>query len=150
MKALVTYQSKTGFTKKYAEWISQELSCDMKAVGEVKPEDIKAYDVVIHGGWIMAGMVSGLNKIRSMKPAKLVVFGVGSSPKGEYDKQVVEVNKLDDTPFFYMVGGMDPAKMGFFSRLIIKMVTKKTPEYRDNTDKKYAMELVAAVKAMQQ
>lgn len=148
MKALVTYQSKTGFTKKYAEWISQELSCDMKAVSEVKPEDIKACDVVIHGGWIMANMVSGLDKIRSMKPAKLVVFGVGLSPKGENDKQIVEVNKLCDTPFFYMEGGTNPAKMGFFSKLIIKTVTKKTPEYKDNTDKKYAMELATAVKAM--
>ncbi len=148
MKTLVTYQSKTGFTKKYAEWISRELSCEMKTVSELKPEDIAACDLVIHGGWIMGGMINGLNKIREMKPPKLVVFGVGFSHKGEKDEQVVEVNKLGDTPFFYMEGGMDPKKMGLFSKLIVKMATKKTPMYEDNTDKKYAMELVAAVKTM--
>ncbi len=26
MKTIVVYKSKTGFTKKYAEWISEELS----------------------------------------------------------------------------------------------------------------------------
>lgn len=29
MKTVVIYQSKTGFTKKYAEWISEELSADI-------------------------------------------------------------------------------------------------------------------------
>lgn len=30
MKILVTYKSKTGFTKKYAKWIAEELNCETK------------------------------------------------------------------------------------------------------------------------
>ena len=148
MMILVTYKSKTGFTKKYAEWISEELSCEVKAVNEVKAEDMSAYDLIIHGGWIMGGMINGLDNVRNMKPKKLVVFGVGFSKKGENDESIIETNNLGDTPFFYMEGGMNPKKMGFFSKLIVKMVTKQPVTYSDNTNKKYVMELVDCVKAM--
>ena len=29
MKIIVIYKSKTGFTKRYAEWIAEELKCDI-------------------------------------------------------------------------------------------------------------------------
>ena len=35
MKILVTYKSKTGFTKKYAEWISNELNAELKDVKSI-------------------------------------------------------------------------------------------------------------------
>ncbi len=30
MKTIVVYKSKYGYTKRYAEWIAEELSCDIK------------------------------------------------------------------------------------------------------------------------
>ena len=35
MKTVVIYKSRTGFTKKYAEWISEELSADIFDVSKV-------------------------------------------------------------------------------------------------------------------
>ncbi|GEA31640.1 flavodoxin [Clostridium beijerinckii] len=32
MKTVVIYKSKTGFTKKYAKWIAEELSADEKGM----------------------------------------------------------------------------------------------------------------------
>lgn len=29
MRIIVIYKSKTGFTKRYAEWIAEELKCDI-------------------------------------------------------------------------------------------------------------------------
>jgi hypothetical protein len=38
MKALVLYRSKSGFTKKYAEWIARELSAEvLEAKGAGRP-----------------------------------------------------------------------------------------------------------------
>lgn len=148
MKMLVVYQSKTGFTKKYAEWIAQELSCSMKSIKEVKEEEILSYDLIIYGGWIMGNMISHLESVRKIPVKKLVSFGVGFSKKGECEAAIAEVNKLGDTPFFYMEGGLNPKEMGFFSRFIVKMVTKKPVTYTDNTDKKYAMALVDYVKSL--
>lgn len=149
MKILVTYQSKTGFTKKYAEWICEELGANLKDAAKVSGNEIAAYDLVIHGGWIMGGMVNGLEKIRAMNPKKLMVFGVGFTAKEEAEiPKCIEANKLGDTPFFYYEGGMDPKKMGFMGRTMVKMVTKKTPEYCDHTNKNEITELVNQVKAM--
>ena len=36
MKTLVIYTSQTGFTKRYAEWISEELDADIYELKDVK------------------------------------------------------------------------------------------------------------------
>ena len=83
MKILITYQSKTGFTKKYAEWISSELNAELKEIKDINDCDINDYDLIIHGGWIMGGMIMGLNKIKKLNPKKIIVFAVGSTKKEE-------------------------------------------------------------------
>ena len=68
MKILVTYKSKTGFTKKYAEWIAEELGCGAKDIKTITPKNVAEYDLVIHGGWIFGGIISGYKKIKSFVP----------------------------------------------------------------------------------
>lgn len=146
MKTLVTYKSKTGFTKKYAEWISSELGANLKESAKVSKSEVEEYDLVIHGGWIMAGMVSGLEKIRKMEPKKMIVFGVGMTTKEEAEiKNVVEANKLGETSFFYYEGGLYPKKMGIVGRTMVKMVTKRTLVYCDHTNKNEITELINRV-----
>ena len=145
MKILVTYQSKTGFTKKYAEWISAELKGELQDIKTLK--DVQNYDILIHGGWIMGGMIMGIDKIKKLNPKKLIVFGVGYTKKDEVDiEKIKEVNKLDDIPLFYYQGGMDPKKMGFVNRMIVKMVTKEKPIYKDITNKEDIETLIKMVK----
>ena len=147
MKILVTYQSKTGFTKKYAEWISEKLKCDIKDIKKVSIKDIINYDLIIHGGWIMGGMIKGLNKIRKTNPKKLIVFGVGFTSKKDVSvEKIIESNKLEGTPFFYFEGGMNPKKMGFIGRTMVKMVTKKRVVYQDNTNKEEIVTLINNIK----
>ena len=147
MKILVTYQSKTGFTKKYAEWISEELKCDIKEIKRVSIKDIINYDLIIHGGWVMGGLIKGLNKIRKINPKKLIVFGVGYTSKKDIDnKKLIEINKLDNIPFYYFEGGMNPKKMGVIRRTMVKLVTKKKPVYQDNTNKNEIKELINSIK----
>ncbi len=146
MKILVTYQSKTGFTRKYAEWISTAVNGDLKDIKQIDNNTINNYDIVIHGGWIMGGMINGLNKIMAFKPKKLFVFGVGLTSEKEADiSQIIEINKLDKIPFFYYEGGMNPKKMGFIGRTMVKLVTKKKLTYCDNADKKAIDDLVKMI-----
>ena len=42
MNSIVTYKSKTGFTKKYAEWIAEDLGCKAVKLSELK--DASEYD----------------------------------------------------------------------------------------------------------
>ncbi|MCI5595220.1 MAG: flavodoxin domain-containing protein [Lachnospiraceae bacterium] len=48
MKYLVTYSSKYGSTQKYAKWIGEALSCEVKEVQKVDPKMMHHFDVVIH------------------------------------------------------------------------------------------------------
>ncbi len=145
MKILVTYQSKTGFTKKYAEWISSEVNAELKDIKSV--DNLNDYDLIIHGGWIMGGMIMGLDKIKKLNPKKLIVFACGYTPSNRVDiKKMIEINNLNDIPLFYYDGGMNPKKMGFIGRTIVKMVTKEKIEYKDNTNKDLIKDLIKIVK----
>ena len=53
MKTIVAYKSKSGYTKTYAEWIAQELHCDIKENAELS--DLAGYDTIIYGGGMYAG-----------------------------------------------------------------------------------------------
>ena len=146
MKIVVTYTSKTGFTKKYAEWIAEDLGCEAIEAAQVK--NIGEYDLIIHGGWIFGGMISGLENMKKQNPKKLITFGVGFTREDNYVNTVRETNHTEDIPTFYYVGGMNPKKLNFFMRFIVKMVTKNTPKYEDDTDRNAISDLVEYVKTL--
>ena len=47
MKTLVIYQSSTGFTQKYANWIAEELSSEAKELKKVTLNDLQNADRII-------------------------------------------------------------------------------------------------------
>jgi len=59
-KIAVVYQSKYGATRKYAEWIAGELSCDLFEGKDIKAGDLLPYDTIILGGGLYAGGVNGI------------------------------------------------------------------------------------------
>lgn len=148
MKTIVIYQSKTGFTKKYAKWIGQELDCEDISLKEMKPGRCEGYDMVIYGGGIMAGQVNGWGKIKEdagLQGKKLVVFGVGATSKDA--KEVIEKMRCDNLteeeqkriPFFYMEGGINYEKMGFLSKGMLKMMHKSLKKKTDRTPEEEGM-----------
>lgn len=165
MKTIVIYQSSTGFTKQYAEWIATDLQCKAVSIKEASEKIVREYDQVIFGGWSMANMVNGLDKIRKMNPKNLVIFMVGATPESVLDMPAIrEVNHIANEPFFYMTGGMRFDKLNFVVRGMLKVMGKsvakkenKTPadEFMakmlgksfDYTDRKQIDALVAAVQA---
>lgn len=139
MRAIVVYNSKTGFTRKYAEWIAQELGC--KAIS-VKQANYSDYDIILYGGWLMAGKVAGLDKLKSnqvVRAKKLIIYATGMTGMG--DVEAIEKIKNDnltaaeqkDIPFFYFEGGVNYEKMGFLSKSMLKMVYKSLAKKQDRT-----------------
>ena len=146
MKILVSYKSKTGFTKRYAEWISEELEADLTDVKDIK--DVSEYDLVIYGGWILGGLINGFNDIKKLDPKDLIIFAVGSTAVKDVDiKKMINENNVGDIPFFYYHGGFNPQKMGFVGRTMVKMVTKEAPTYQDHTNKEAIKDLIKLVKS---
>lgn len=146
MKTVVIYNSKTGFTKKYAEWISEALSADIFNVSKVDANIVTAYDTVIYGGSLYAVGIIGIKyitqNIDKLKGKKVVVFATGASPASE--KVISEVREKNFSPeeqehiqFFYLRGGFDYCKLRPFDKVLmtllkwkIKMKKELTPDAR--------------------
>lgn len=140
MKTIVVYQSSTGFTEQYAKWIAERLNCEAKALKKVKGNELSQYDRVVYGGWLMANMISGLNKLKPMNPKNLVVYGVGmSSASDELTEKIIEQNQLKDMPFFYFQGGVKMDKLGFLKRQMLKMVRKSLEKKEQKTEEDIKM-----------
>ena len=67
MKSIVIYSSKTGFTERYARWIAEDLQCTCKPIKDVNSSELSDYDCVIYGGWLMAGNIKDILKLRQLK-----------------------------------------------------------------------------------
>ena len=84
MKTAVIYNSQTGFTKKYAEWISEATGADCFEIGTAKKQDFDRYDAIVFGGWACAGRISKISWFKSNMDKwldkMLVVFCTGGSP----------------------------------------------------------------------
>ena len=58
MKTIVIYNSQTGFTKRYAEWIAEETGADCLALSAAKKKDLAIYEAIIFGSWACGGSIS--------------------------------------------------------------------------------------------
>lgn len=131
MKAVVVYKSRTGFSRKYAQWIAEELSADIFEVSQCSVEIIKTYDVVIYGGSLHAVGINGINFITKnfdkLKDKKIVVFATGASPAREnVISEVINKNftseQQDHIKFFYLRGGFDYSKLGFVDKALMTLL----------------------------
>ena len=134
MKKIVVYQSGTGFTAKYAGWIAEELGCEAKEYKKMKADELKDYDMVIYGGWIMANMVFGYDKVKALKLKNVVVFGVGMSvPSDDLTAKIAAQNEIPKEHLFYFEGGYNPKKVGFVKKMMMNMIKKSIEQKVDKT-----------------
>lgn len=49
MKTIVIFNSQTGFTRRYAEWIAEATGADFMELSLAKQKDLTAYEAVIFG-----------------------------------------------------------------------------------------------------
>ena len=137
-KTIVLYRSKTGFSKRYAEWIAEDLACECRPIKGLKLEDLKKYGLVIYGAGIYTGMLAGAGKIKTWmekSPEKTwIVFATGAAPHEQaYEEMLLKTNfrKGESKPahFYYFLSGIDYENMGFFNRVLMKffsgMASKK-------------------------
>lgn len=174
MKSIVIYSSKTGFTERYARWIAEDLQCTCKPIKDVKSSELSDYDCVIYGGWLMAGNIKDILKLRQLKglgEKKIIIFAVGLTPMGEADivEKMKETNLNEDEeeriPFFYFEGGLDYDRMGFLNKRLMKSLRKTLSKKKelsegeadmlhklenscDGTDRAYIAPLVERVKSL--
>lgn len=143
MKTLVLYQSQTGFTRQYAQWIASDLKCEARDIKKCPESEIRQYDCIIYGGWIMGNMIMGLDKIKKLAPSRLIVFAVGSSPDSDFLRNTIqEQNQLGEAPFFYMEGGFHFEQLNFLTKMMLKTIKKSVAKKQDKTEQDLYMEKI--------
>lgn len=137
MNCLVTYASTYGSTKRYAQHIAQELSCDIQESKQVKPADLARYDVIIHGGGLYAGSLNGVKRLTkhfdALRDKTLVLFSVGSGDPTNPEnvaqiraglRKVLPPEMEEKIQFFHVRGGIDYPNLRLGHKIMMAMFHK--------------------------
>lgn len=144
--ALIIYKSKTGFTKKYADWIHEDVKCNLKTLDNVKKEDIDKHDVIIYGAPVHAGRIFGLVKIKKLidfDNKRMIIYATGAAPNSEEIIKPIIDNNLADCEskvrFFYFESGLNYENMNFFNRGLMRTFSKMLNAKKDKTESEQEM-----------
>lgn len=145
---VVIYHSQTGFTKRYAQWISQALDCACVDFSGAGKTDFDRYNTILFGGWACAGSISKLkwfkSNLKKWDGKRLAVFCVGGSPMESPDVAVAMDNCLSEeehrkVKIFYCPGGFCYEKMPASSKLMMKMFLRALKAKKDKTEEEKKM-----------
>lgn len=148
MRTIVIYNSQTGFTKRYAQWIAEETGADCLELSQAKKKNLSEYEAIIFGSWACAGGISKLGwfkgNIDKWADKKLIAFCVGGSPAdspevGPALKQNFKEPEFKNVNVFYCPGGFNYEKMSAPSRLMMKMFIKTLKSKKDKTEAEQEM-----------
>lgn len=151
-KTIIIYSSKYGFTKTYAQWLSEELSCEMLSAKKANASTLTGYDTIIYGGGLYAGTVSGIKllteNISLLKDKNIVIFTCGlADPKNENNvthirnslSSVFSEEAMAHIRHFHLQGGIDYSRLSLLHRAMMAMMNKmlksKSPEELTEEDK---------------
>lgn len=142
MKTIVIYNSQTGFTRRYAQWIAEKSNAECIEFKDAKNTDFASYDTIVFGGWAVAGSISKLKwfkkNIAKWSNKKLVVFCVGASPieNPEIEEALPKnftAQELEVVRWFYLPGGLNYEAMPAKSRVMMKMFVRMLKAKKDKT-----------------
>ena len=137
MKILVSYGSKYGTTKRYAQWIAEELACDLADSREISPEMLKSHDVIIHGGGLYAGGLCGIHTIvkhfDAVADMRMVLSSCGLADPEDPEnvahiesglEKVLTPEMRRNIKQFHLRGGIDYSHLGLKHKAMMAMLRR--------------------------
>jgi len=104
---VIVYESKTGFTKRYAEMLAKKTGLNFFGVKELSK--VNRDEEIIFLGWMKVGKIQGLDKLRKYNVKAVCASGTGRTAEPNTDTVIMR-NKIESIPFFYLRGGCFPLK----------------------------------------
>ena len=175
MNIKLVYKSKSGFTKRYAQWIAGETGCVLLPLRGCGAASVEGCDVFIYGSRVHAGRLDGLDKARKLfamsGAGHMILFATGGMPNTAADtieemwRNNLTADEIKTVPHFYMQAGICYEKLGLIDRTMMKMAASMMAKQRDDSpmgqqiaqavhgsydisDRKYIAPLVEALKAL--
>ena len=153
-KVLIIYSSKYGTTKKYAEWISNELNGDLFDIKNLNQNILGNYNIIILGSGLYAGKIDGikilLKNYEILQGKKLIIFTCGladynktenvNSIAKRLEKEIPE-NIRQNIKVYYLRGGINYKKLNLKHKIMMAamkhIIKKKRPDKMDEEDKMF-------------
>jgi hypothetical protein len=133
VSVVIVYESKTGFTKKYADMLAAKTGLKAYSVKEISK--VNQNEEIIFLGWMKAGTIQGFKKLQKYNVK--AVCGSGTARKAEPSEEaVIARNNVGSRPFFYLRGGCLPLKeMKGMDKFLLSMLLKmlKNRKEKDET-----------------
>lgn len=138
---IIVYESKTGFTKRYAHILSAKTGCHVFCVKDLA--NIDRNEEIIFLGWMKVGIIQGLKKLQSHNVKAVCGSGTGRSAEPDV-KTVMERNHIKDIPFFYLRGGCLPLKeiRGMDKIMLSMFVRMLKSRQHDDEEIKEAIDII--------
>lgn len=126
---IIVYESKTGFTKRYADILAAKTK--LKACNVKQFLQANSNEEIIFLGWMKAGKIQGLDKLRKYKI--VAVCASGTARTAEPDTATVMArNKIENIPLFYLRGGCLPLKeLKGMDKFMLSMFVKMLKSRKD-------------------
>ncbi len=147
MKAVI-YTSNTGFTRKYAQLLSEQLHIPAynAGLGEDK-KSLSKGDEIIYMGWINANRIEGLKKaVRRYSVRAVCPCGISEADDSVIKNLRAKNGIADDTPVFYLRGGMDFSRLTGGQKKMLMMfgraLKKIAAAGKDSEEAKKAAEII--------
>ncbi len=144
MNILVLYNSRTGFSAKYAQWIAEELGCPARPYKGFSGADIEGLDAVIFCGRVYTGRIEHLRKLKALlkshRGKQLIVAATGATPITSTDmiaklwSDNFTPDELAAIPRFYLQGGLSYERMGRFDKTFMKILARALGSMKDKSD----------------
>ena len=153
-RKLVVFNSKYGYTKKYAQWLAEELNADICESKNIEADNLKNYSTIIFGSSLYAGRNKGavmlVNYFEHIKDKKVALFTVGMFDTNS-EENIIAINKdLNKviTPeirkkikIFHVRGGIDCQNLSFSHKMMMKFahatLSKKSESELTDSDRDF-------------
>lgn len=123
IKAIV-YNSNTGFTKKYAEMLSEKIGIPCYEA-EKAHYVLVSGDEIIYMAWCYANSLKGLKKFSHLYKVKAVcAVGLAEMQQGTEQIKSIAGKLKGEIPVFYLRGGIDIDKLKGMNKFFINQVSR--------------------------
>lgn len=139
MNRIIIYNSQTGFTKQYAQWLAEEIECELMPWEKVKNMDLAGYDTVIFASWFHAGRIQKLKWFQEKKlgEARKIVLATGATDQNSAIVEEALKNNfpegMSEDQVFYLRSGLCYERMSLSSRMLMKAFSSMMKKKKDKT-----------------
>lgn len=138
MGIAVVYCSQTGFTKRYAEWLAEDLGCEAIPYAERNRIDLGELETLVFCSWFHATSIKGAKwlkrAMREYPELQAVVLATGATPMpcemwsaSEIEEafgRAFPEEEYPSLPRFYCQGGFDFDRLGAADKIAMRMFFK--------------------------